>query len=141
MSNAQAEHQEQAREADVTLYTKPDCIQCTMTKKGLDRAGVTYDTIDLTTNPQALEHVKQLGYMAAPVVQSNTDRDVHWAGFNPDQIAKVSTKSGDEGRLDPNEVAFTDLPTRPGPAAETSPAATTTARASATQLRGGGMRR
>ena len=32
----------------VTVYTKPACVQCTATKKALDRAGVDYETVDIT---------------------------------------------------------------------------------------------
>lgn len=39
----------------ITLYTKPACVQCTATRKALDKSGVEYDVIDITENPDACE--------------------------------------------------------------------------------------
>ena len=57
----------------VTVYTKPQCVQCNM----------TYTKVDITEDAQALEMVKSLGYMQAPVVIAG---DEHWSGFQPDKI-------------------------------------------------------
>ena len=70
--------------AKVVLYSKNDCIQCRMTKRNLDSLGIEYQEINLDENPQFLEHVtKDLGFMAAPVVVTDTDA---WSGFRPDKI-------------------------------------------------------
>lgn len=73
-----------------TVYTQPDCVQCDRTKKYLDGKGATYGTVDLAQDPQALEAVKALGYLAAPVVVVNTNGDTknekHWYGFRPDLL-------------------------------------------------------
>jgi glutaredoxin-like protein NrdH len=72
----------------VTVYSKPSCIQCTMTYRALDRAGVTYTVVDVTENAAALEYVSEdLGYSAAPIVV--VDDHNHWAGFRPDLIAAL----------------------------------------------------
>ncbi|OAM73047.1 glutaredoxin family protein [Devosia elaeis] len=70
----------------ITLYTKPNCVQCDATKRALDRAGVVYDTVDLTQDPTALEQVQQWGYCSAPVVVAGDD---HWSGFRPDKISEI----------------------------------------------------
>jgi glutaredoxin-like protein NrdH len=44
----------------------------------LDRAGVIYETIDLSQNKKAMAHVTALGYTQAPVVETET---AHWSGF------------------------------------------------------------
>lgn len=67
----------------VTVYSKPSCVQCTQSKKALDKLGVIYNVIDVTEDANALEYVKSLGYMAAPVIVAGTDS---WAGFQPDKI-------------------------------------------------------
>ncbi|MFI8598288.1 glutaredoxin-like protein NrdH [Rothia koreensis] len=67
----------------ITVYSTPQCPQCMMTKKSLDRAGITYDEVDLATDAAALDHVKALGYTQAPVVVAGDD---HWSGFRPDKI-------------------------------------------------------
>ncbi|TDT32570.1 glutaredoxin-like protein NrdH [Naumannella halotolerans] len=71
----------------VTVYTKPGCVQCTATYRALDKAGVEYEVIDLTEDDAALEHSKNLGYFAAPIVITATD---HWSGFRPDKIAALA---------------------------------------------------
>lgn len=71
----------------ITLYTLPDCRQCDMTKKWLDKREITYQVIDisLTENKPILEAIKELGYTGAPVViiSEFTELDTHWYGFNP----------------------------------------------------------
>lgn len=72
----------------ITVYSKPSCVQCNMTYRALDAKGIDYDIIDLTESPAALEYVKDLGYMQAPVVVVD-DQD-HWSGFRPDQINRIA---------------------------------------------------
>ncbi|AZQ77503.1 glutaredoxin-like protein NrdH [Flaviflexus ciconiae] len=67
----------------ITVYTKPACVQCNATTRALNKAGLAYDTVDLTEDAEALEAVKALGYQQAPVVMAGGD---HWAGFRPDKI-------------------------------------------------------
>ena len=69
--------------AAVTVYTKPDCPQCTMTKKQLDRLGIEHRVIDVTADPEAHAYVTGLGYQQAPVVVAGED---HWSGFRPDRL-------------------------------------------------------
>jgi len=71
--------------AAVTVYTKPDCPQCTMTKKQLDKLGIDHDTVDVTQDPDAHAYVTGLGYASAPVVVVN-DGEAHWSGFRPDHL-------------------------------------------------------
>lgn len=55
-----------------------------MTKRNLDSLGIEYQEINLDESPQFREHVtKDLGFMAAPVVVTDTDA---WSGFRPDKI-------------------------------------------------------
>ena len=63
----------------VTVYTKPACVQCTATKKALDRAGVDYETVDIAMDSDARDYVMALGYLQAPVVVA---QDEHWSGFH-----------------------------------------------------------
>ena len=71
----------------VVLYSKNDCIQCRMTKRNLDSLGIEYQEINLDENPQFLEHVtKDLGFMAAPVVVTDTDA---WSCFQPGKIKAI----------------------------------------------------
>lgn len=70
-----------------TLYTKPACVQCDMTKRYLDKAGVEYDTVDITKDPSALDMILGMGFSSAPVVISDNSS---WAGFQPDKLAELA---------------------------------------------------
>lgn len=70
----------------ITVYSTPTCTQCQATYTALQRRGIPYRVVDLTTDPAALEHVRQLGYQAAPVVETPTG---HWSGFRPDKLTAL----------------------------------------------------
>ncbi|MCB5291488.1 glutaredoxin family protein [Arthrobacter sp. SO3] len=75
--------------AVVTVYTKPSCPQCRMTYLALDKKGIRYESVDVTTSPAALEYItEELGYSQAPVVV--VDDETHWSGFRPDKIDQVA---------------------------------------------------
>lgn len=81
---------------DITVYSKPLCVQCDATKRALNKAGIAYDVVDVTEDAEALAKVKALGYMQAPVVITGDD---HWAGFRPDKIkALVAARAGAAAR-------------------------------------------
>ncbi|MDG4477480.1 glutaredoxin-like protein NrdH [Streptococcus parasuis] len=67
----------------VTIYSKNDCVQCKMTKKFLDQHKVEYNEINLDEQPEFIDHVKGLGFSAAPVIE--TDNDV-FSGFQPGKL-------------------------------------------------------
>lgn len=71
----------------VTVYSKPMCVQCDATYRALDKQGIAYAVVDMSTDMTALEFVKSLGYQQAPVVFAGED---HWAGFRPDKIRSVA---------------------------------------------------
>ena len=71
----------------VTVYSKPACVQCTATYRALDRLAVDYDIIDISQDAEALDRVRSLGYMQAPVAIAG---ERHWAGFRPDMISALS---------------------------------------------------
>lgn len=73
-----------AQQIGITLYSKPDCPQCTATKRRLDRRGAVYTVVDVTEDPVALGFVRGLGYAAAPVVV--LESGAHWSGFCPELI-------------------------------------------------------
>lgn len=74
----------------LTVYTKPGCVQCTATYRALDAKGIPYDVVDLSENDTALEYVKQLGYLSAPVVV--VDDQEHWGGFRIDLIDQLAAR-------------------------------------------------
>ena len=76
---------------DITVYSKPFCVQCDATKRALNKAGIAYDEVDVTEDPEALATVKSLGYVQAPVVVTAED---HWSGFRPDKVKALAGASG-----------------------------------------------
>lgn len=71
----------------VTVYTKPSCVQCNATYRALDSKGIEYNVLDLSQDEAALEAVKEMGYLQAPVVVTEED---HWSGFRPDKINELA---------------------------------------------------
>lgn len=74
-------------EHTITVYTKPACVQCNATYKALDKSGLEYTVVDITTNDEARDYVMGLGYLQAPVVVAGDD---HWSGFRPDRIKALA---------------------------------------------------
>ena len=72
----------------LTVYTLPNCMQCTMTTRALDAVGLAYVTVDLATDKDSVNLVTQLGYRSAPVVIAASE---HWSGFRPDKISSIAT--------------------------------------------------
>ena len=78
----------------VEVYSKPNCVQCTQTKKTLDKNGVDYVTIDVTEDEKAFKFVTEdLGHRAAPVVvvKDNSGKVLKsWAGFQPERLSELN---------------------------------------------------
>lgn len=70
-----------------TVYVKPSCVQCDMTKRMLDKLEIDYDTVDITQDQEALDMVLSMGFKSAPVVITESDA---WAGFQPDKINSLA---------------------------------------------------
>ena len=85
-----AASQTRAEVPELTVYTKPDCPGCTMTKRELDKAGATYQEVDLTTRPDLVEAFTAEGLRSAPVVELGEQRI---AGFNPGKIRAIAAQA------------------------------------------------
>lgn len=75
----------------VTIYSKPNCVQCKATYRAMDKTGVPYNVVDMSQDEQALAAVKELGYRGAPVTivsYGDPETDLHWHGFHPTNIDK-----------------------------------------------------
>jgi glutaredoxin-like protein NrdH len=73
----------------VTVYTLPVCVQCDRTKKLMDREGIVYDSVDLTTVPEVAAKFKEDGFLQAPIVVVGNDGR-RWGGFRPDLIKELA---------------------------------------------------
>ncbi|MBV7363104.1 glutaredoxin-like protein NrdH [Actinomycetaceae bacterium TAE3-ERU4] len=74
----------------ITVYSKPNCVQCTATYRALDKQGAQYTVVDLSQDEKALDYVRSLGHAQAPVVVAG---DLNWAGFRPDMIKRVVSQA------------------------------------------------
>ncbi|OYQ66745.1 glutaredoxin-like protein NrdH [Aerococcus sp. 1KP-2016] len=72
----------------VTVYTKPNCMQCNFTKKYLTEKEIEFQTIDVTESAEALAKVKNMGFQAVPVIVAE-DQEAFY-GFQPDRLAKLA---------------------------------------------------
>jgi glutaredoxin-like protein NrdH len=77
--------------AVVTVYSQPNCVQCTATYRALDKVGIEYVKIDVTADPAAAEVAKAYGYLVAPVVVV-TDTGEHWGGFRTEKITELAAR-------------------------------------------------
>ncbi len=73
----------------VTVYSKPACVQCDATYRALDKKGIEYSVVDISTDDDALERVRALGFLQAPVVVAGEES---WAGFRPDRITALAAR-------------------------------------------------
>lgn len=70
----------------VTVYSKPDCMQCNFTKKWLKERNIPYTELNVKEDEEALSKIKEMGYQAVPVIVTETE---NWYGFQPDKLAKL----------------------------------------------------
>ncbi len=73
----------------LTVYSNEGCVQCTATLRALRDAGIDFEVVDLSTDPEALARLKAAGFLQAPVVET---ADQSWSGFRPDMIDAVAKK-------------------------------------------------
>lgn len=51
----------------VVLYTQPGCAPCDQVRTFLAQRGVAFEVRDVAADPQALEELTSMGYLATPV--------------------------------------------------------------------------
>ncbi len=73
----------------ITVYSAPNCVQCSATYRALDKHDIRYEVIDLAENDELRERLKTEGLMAAPIVEAGDER---WVGFRPDKIRALASQ-------------------------------------------------
>ena len=76
----------------ITVYSKPRCMQCEMTKMWLTQNKIPFETVDIEANPGALELLKHYGYSSLPVVVIDDEfdnPDKSWSGFQIDRLESL----------------------------------------------------
>lgn len=71
----------------ITIYSKPQCVQCEGVKKALDRKGIAYQVRDVTQDADAMQRVVGLGYRQMPVIE--TDSGDSWSGYRMDKMLSL----------------------------------------------------
>jgi glutaredoxin-like protein NrdH len=70
----------------ITVFTKSNCIQCTMTKKEMDKRGIAYEELNIEEHPETLQAFIDAGLTAAPIVVTDIKR---WSGFRLNKIESL----------------------------------------------------
>jgi len=70
----------------VTVHTKPNCPQCTATKRKLAKLGIPYVEVELTEESAA--RFKLFGHLSAPVVTAGAHS---FSGYRPDLLEALAT--------------------------------------------------
>jgi glutaredoxin-like protein NrdH len=71
----------------VRVYGKEECIQCSWTKKRLEKHNIPYVYHDIEADEQARKVVEEVGRLQLPLVVARLDTKTQsWNGFSPDKI-------------------------------------------------------
>lgn len=73
----------------LTVYSKPNCIQCEMTKMWLNQNKIQFESVDVSEHPEKLEEIKLNGFQQLPVVALDEHFDIAWSGFNVDRLEEL----------------------------------------------------
>lgn len=76
----------------VTVYSKPDCMRCEMTKEFLKQNNVEFKEVNVEENEEALELIKTHGFKRLPVVTRNNSFDFAFSGFQIDLLDELVEK-------------------------------------------------
>lgn len=75
---------------DVTVYGKPNCVQCDQTERHLNRLGIAFTKIDITEDSEAYAFARALdpSYLSAPIVTVVDELGSlnHWSGYRFEEI-------------------------------------------------------
>ena len=70
----------------VTVWTKPNCVQCMQTMRVMDQEGIKYQVRRLDKSYKAVERFKEMGLISAPIVETD---DRRWSGFRINRIRSL----------------------------------------------------
>lgn len=71
------------------VYSKPNCIQCEMTKMWLNQNKIQFESVDVSEHPEKLEEIKLNGFQQLPVVTLDKYFENAWSGFNVDRLEEL----------------------------------------------------
>ena len=73
----------------ITVYSKPRCMQCEMTKMWLNQNKIQYESVDVFEHPDKLEEIKLHGFQQLPVVALDEYFENAWSGYNLDRLEEL----------------------------------------------------
>ena len=76
----------------LTVYSKPNCMQCNFTKMWLEQNKIDFEVIDTQANPEALELIESFGWKQLPVVSIDNeigDMSKSWSGFQVEKLEEL----------------------------------------------------
>lgn len=65
--------------SEITIYTQPNCPPCRSVKNWFNKQGVEFVEKDVTTDPDALVELANLGFQGTPVIYTPNDA---WVGID-----------------------------------------------------------
>ena len=79
----------------ITVWEKPNCVQCLQTKREFDKRGIQYRVKRLDKSAKAVERFLAMGLLAAPIVETD---DRRWSGFRLSKIQSLEAHLKHERR-------------------------------------------
>lgn len=71
----------------LTVFSKPDCVQCRFTKRELESKSLSYKEIDVTIDQESYNLLQELGIQQLPAVKVECGDDVEWwSGFRIEKL-------------------------------------------------------
>lgn len=70
----------------VTIFSQPGCVPCKKVKTWFDAKGVEYTERDITVDPSALQHIRNLGHMGVPVIETS---EKSWVGIDLNNMKEL----------------------------------------------------
>ena len=76
----------------ITVYSKPKCVQCEMTKEFLKANNVKFKEVNVFEDEEVLELIQLHGFQRLPVVTRNNSFDFAFSGFQIDLLEELVEK-------------------------------------------------
>lgn len=76
----------------LTVFSKPDCVQCRFTKRELDSKSLDYNEIDVTVDEDARKLLQDMGITQLPAVRVEhpfNDVEEWWSGFRIEKLRSL----------------------------------------------------
>ncbi|MBL1224721.1 glutaredoxin-like protein NrdH [Enterococcus sp. BWR-S5] len=72
---------------NVKIFSKNNCIQCNMAKRFLNENHIPYEEVNIDSQPEMIDWLKEQGFQSVPVITSDATTVV---GFRPDQLKQLA---------------------------------------------------